>query len=108
MARKLSYAGIFNPRIILDTTKQQTRMASRDNKSHYAQPRRRARLLILASVISDDNNVEALVHGPQQREQIRHRAVMCSVMWLLRLLTIYRLAHLSASGTHTGECFIKN
>ncbi|XP_024890455.1 limbic system-associated membrane protein-like isoform X2 [Temnothorax curvispinosus] len=26
---------------------------------------------------------------------------MCSVMWLLRLLTIYRLAHLSASGTQT-------
>lgn len=63
-------------------------------------------LLRPASVIVDDNNVEAVVHGPQQREQIRQRAVMCNVMWLLRLLTIYRLAHLSASGTHTGECFI--
>jgi len=81
-------------------------MASGDNKSHYAKPRRKTWLLIPASVISDDNNVEALVHGPQQREQIRQRAVMCSVMWLLRLLTIYRLAHLSASSTHTGEYFI--
>lgn len=32
---------------------------------------------------------------------------MCNVMWLLRLLTIYRLAHLSASDTHTGGCVSK-
>lgn len=82
-------------------------MAPEDNTPHFTHnPGSKARLLIPAYVISDDNDVEAVVHGPQQREQIRQRAVMCSVMWLLRLLTIYRLAHLSASGTHTGECFI--
>ena len=62
------------------------------------------------SCVSDDRNVEAAVRGPQQRGQIRkggatRRAIMCSVMWLLRLLTTCCLVYLSASDSHTGTNF---
>lgn len=67
----------------------------------------------IRSCVSDDSNVEAAARKPQQREQIRkggatHRAIMCSVMWLLRLLTTCCLVYLSASDVHTGTFHISS
>ena len=63
----------------------------------------------IRSCVSDDSDVEAAVREPQQRGQIRkggatRRAIMCSVMWLLRLLTTCCLVYLSTSDFHTGMC----